>query len=288
MRGRGSKIKVLMTSLHHMVIIALFCLVQTVHAFSWHDLWATKDQQAKAMMEKGQFNKAAGLFNRDDWRATSAYRAGDYQQAATLYQSFKTEDAYYNQGNAEAHLHQYEQAIHAYDKTLGINPNNQDALHNRKIVEDLLKKDKQQQQNQQNQDKQNQDKQNQDKQNQDKQNQDKQNQDKQNQDKQNQDKQNQDKQNQDKQNQDKQNQDKQNQDKQNQDKQNQDKQNQDKQDQDKNKQNLPAKSEAQKQADREKQQAKEQWLRLVPDDPGGLMREKFLRDHLRRQRGWAQ
>ncbi|SCX92676.1 Ca-activated chloride channel family protein, partial [Legionella micdadei] len=38
----------------------------------------------------------------------------------------------------------------------------------------------------------------------------------------------------------------------------------------------------------EKQQAKEQWLRLIPDDPGGLMREKFLRDHLRREGGWYQ
>ena len=41
-------------------------------------------------------------------------------------------------------------------------------------------------------------------------------------------------------------------------------------------------------ADSEKQQAKEQWLKLVPDDPGGLMKEKFLRDYIRRQRGWTQ
>ena len=39
-------------------------------------------------------------------------------------------------------------------------------------------------------------------------------------------------------------------------------------------------------ADREQQQAKEQWLRLIPDDPGGLLREKFLRDYLRMQRRW--
>jgi Ca-activated chloride channel family protein len=29
-------------------------------------------------------------------------------------------------------------------------------------------------------------------------------------------------------------------------------------------------------------QAAEQWLRSVPDDPGGLLREKFRREHLRR------
>jgi Ca-activated chloride channel family protein len=162
-----------------------------VNAFSWQDLWATKDQQGKVMMDKGQFADAKNTFERQDWQAASAYRAGEYEQAATLYQSVKNEDADYNQGNALAQTGKYEQAIKAYDNALRLNSNNKDALHNRRIVEDLLKKQTQQQKNK---DKQNQDKQNQDKQNQDKQNQDKQNQDKQNQDKQNQDKQNQDKQ----------------------------------------------------------------------------------------------
>ena len=43
----------------------------------------------------------------------------------------------------------------------------------------------------------------------------------------------------------------------------------------------------QDQKDKQEQKASdEQWLRLVPDDPGGLMRSKFLRDHLRRHQGW--
>jgi Ca-activated chloride channel family protein len=261
------------------LLVSLLFLTTYAHAFTWQDLWLTKDQQGKALMDKGQFKQAKETFLRDDWRAASAYRAGDYEKAAKIYPSIKNEDAYYNEGNTLAHMGKYEQAMKAYDKTLAINPDNQDALYNRKIVEKLLKKDKQQQQNQ---DQQNQDKQNQDKQNQDQQNQDKQNQDKQNQDQQNQDKQNQDQQNQDQQNQDKQNQDKQNQDKQNQDKQAQDKQAQKKKEQErKNNENS-----AQSNAAREQKQANEQWLRLIPDDPGGLLREKFLRDHLRRQQGW--
>ncbi|NDH08595.1 MAG: hypothetical protein EBY16_03060 [Gammaproteobacteria bacterium] len=96
-------------------------------------------------------------------------------------------------------------------------------------------------------------------------------QDKQKQDKQKQDKQNQDKQKQDKQNQDKQNQDKQNQDKQNQDKQNQDKQNQDKQNQDNSLQHT------------DKEQAKEDWMKFIQEDPAGLLRQKFRRDYQRAQ-----
>ena len=257
-------------------ILFLF-FTQLIHAFSWRDLWLTKDQQAKVMMDKGQYKQAKDTFVRDDWRAASTYRAGDYEHAAQLFKSLNQSDAYYNEGNALAHMGQYEQAIKAYDKTLTQDPKHQDALFNRQLLEQLLKKEKEKQKNQ---DKQNQDKQSQDKQDQDKQDQDKQDQDKQDQDKQDQDKQDQDKQDQDKQDQDKQDQDKQDQDKQDQDKQDQDKQNQ--KDQKKPTEDAPANDEE----SRENQQAKDQWLRLIPDDPGGLLREKFLRDHLRRQHGW--
>ncbi|MFO2730209.1 tetratricopeptide repeat protein [Legionella pneumophila serogroup 1] len=248
-----------------LTIVAAALISNQLKAFSWSDLWFTPNQQAQHLMEKGQFAKAKDLFERNDWAASAAYRAGDYEQAAKLFNELKTEQGYYNQGNALAHLGKYEEAIRAYDKALAFNPNNQDALYNRKLISELLKKDKEKKKSQNQQDK-----------------------DQQNQDKQNQDKQNKDQQNQDQQNQDKQNKDQQNQDQQNQDQQNKDTQNKAQQNKDQNKKNDKQEGEIQSESNQEKQLAKEQWLRLIPDDPGGLMREKFLRDHLRRERGWYQ
>ena len=213
-------------------------------AFKWQDLWLTHDQQASKLMAKGDFAQANQTFDNADWQAASAYRAGDFPQAAKLYASDNKIDGYYNQGNALARAGEYEEALKAYDKALAINPQHQDAIYNRKIIEELLKKDKQ-----------------------------------------NKDQKNQDKNKQDK---DKQDKDKQDKDKQDKDKQDTDKQDTDNQDKDKHDKDKQDSKPAQSQEDREKEQEKDQWLRLVPDDPGGLLRQKFLRDHLRRQNGWDQ
>ncbi|CBJ10491.1 tetratricopeptide repeat protein [Legionella longbeachae] len=303
------------------LILLLFLFYSfSVHAFNWHDLWITPDQQGQELMSKNQFKEAQETFTRSDWAAAAAYRAGDYQKAAELYQNSGNEQGYYNEGNSLAHMGKYEEALKAYNKALAINSSNQDALYNRKLIEDLLKKEKEKNQNQQNKDQQNKDQQNKDQQNKDQQNKDQQNKDQQNKDQQNKDQQNKDQQNKDQQNKDQQNKDQQNKDQQNKDQQNKDQQNKDQQNKDqqnkdqqnkdqqnkdqqnKDQQNKDQQNKDQQnkknqntqateplsEAEREKQQAKEQWLRLIPDDPGGLMREKFLRDHLRRERGWYQ
>ena len=218
------------------LVFSLFSL--QAGAWTWVDLWFTPNQQAQKLMNKGQFAKAKDRFEREDWSAAAAYKAGEYQRAADLYKKMPSEHGYYNEGNALAHLGQYEKALDAYNKALAINPNNQDARHNHKLVSDLLRKDKEQ--------------------------------------KQNKDQQNKDQQNKDQQNKDQQNKDQQN-------------KNESKQQEKKNKKNNKKQQvDVQTKEEKEQHQANEQWLRLITDDPGGLLREKFLRDHLRRKRGWYQ
>ncbi|WP_133134943.1 tetratricopeptide repeat protein [Legionella nautarum] len=281
-------------------LVLLSILTCDSYAWSWADLWSTKDQQAQDLMKQGQYKQAETTFQHQDWRAAAAYRAGDYDQAAKHYQALQNEQSYYNQGNALAHLGQYEKAIKAYNQALALNPNNKDALFNRKLLEDLLKKNKNQQnQNQQdkNQQNKNQQGQNQQDKNQQGQNQQDKNQQGQTQQDKNQQGQTQQDKNQQGQNQQDKNQQGQNQQDKNQQGQNQqDKNQQGQNQQDKNQQTKTkpnkngetSKDNSQSAEDLEKQQAKDQWLRLIPDDPGGLMREKFLRDHLRREGGWYQ
>nr|WP_133134471.1 tetratricopeptide repeat protein [Legionella wadsworthii] len=232
------------------IFLLLWLFSASSHAVDWNDLWSTPDQQGRDYMAKNQFKQAKEKFTRNDWAAAAAYRAGDYQRAAELYHDLKNEQGYYNQGNALAHMGQYEEAIKAYDKALAINSGNQDAAFNRKLIQDLLnkEKEKEQNQNQQNKDKQSKDKQNKEQQNKEQQNKEQQNKEQQNKEQQ------------------------------------KDKAIKDQQTQNKSE----SKGETQSEAEREKQLAKEQWLRLIPDDPEGLMREQFLRDHLRRERGWYQ
>lgn len=262
----------------------LICMVFPAQAFNWHDWFTTPDQQAMQMLNQGQYEQAAQTFQRDDWRATSAYRAGDYSVAAKLYPSLKNESASYNEGNALAHMGQYESAIKAYDRAIAMNPHDEDAIYNRKIIDELLKKQKEKQQDQQQQ-------QNQQNQQNQQQKPDQNQQNKQEQAQQNQSEQQQQQNQQTNNQQNKQDQPQQNQQTNNQPEQ----QNQPQpktQNQDQQKQNEPSQQEAtntnqaSSNSAKEDQQAKEQLMQIIPDDPGGLLKEKFHRDYMRRQQGY--
>ncbi len=230
------------------------------YAWEWHDMWERKDQQGSKAFATGDFASAAARFKDPSWRAAAEYRSQDFQAAATDLSKLNDPESSYNRGNALAHLAQYEAAIEAYKQTLAQVPDHQDARHNMEIVEKLLKKQQEEQEKQKDQQKGDDQQQKQDKQNQDQQDKDKQKQDKQ-------DQQNQ----QNQQNQDKQKQDK---DKQKQDK-DQQQQDQDKQDKNDKKDQNEEKQSSKSQKPDEKEQAMQQWLMRIPDDPGELLRNKF-------------
>jgi Ca-activated chloride channel family protein len=122
------------------------------YALDWQDLWQTKDQQATQAFAQQQYDHAAELFENPDWKAAAQYRSGKPQTGEL--QVPKTATGFYNQGNVLAKSGRFEEAIVAYGKSLAIDPNNEDAKYNKKLVEEALKQQKQQQQDQQQSDKQ--------------------------------------------------------------------------------------------------------------------------------------
>ncbi|AQT62309.1 hypothetical protein B0D95_06670 [Cellvibrio sp. PSBB023] len=265
------------------------------YALSWDELWKNNNQQAYEKLQQDNAAEAAQDFTDPQWKASAQYKAGDYAAAAKGFADMNTDTGHYNRGNALAKANQLAEALKAYDQALKLNPAMDDAKKNRQLVKEALK----QQQNQDQQDEQQDNKDQRDKDNKDQQQDQQKNQ--QNDQQQDQNDQQQDANNQ--QNQD-QNQSDQQQDQQSyadQDEQ-QDKAEQDQEQSDKDKSDEEKAAEAaqreqeEQQAAQEQQtaeptednltdeerQAMEQWLRRVPDDPGGLLRNKFNYEYYKR------
>ncbi len=133
-------------------ILAVFLLFlmffpTTSYALDWDTLWSRQDQRAAGLFENKEEAAAAELFKDPEWKAASHYRAGDYEESATALEGLETPQAFYNKGNALAQLGRLPEALEAYDAALKIDPNDEDTKYNREQVKAQL--DQQNQENQQ-------------------------------------------------------------------------------------------------------------------------------------------
>ena len=107
-------------------------------------LWRNADQRGKALLDAGDAARAQEAFQSRDWRGVAAYEAGDYGAAAEAFAASDLTDADYNRGNALARAGDLQAALDAYDAQLDATPDHADAQHNRALVQALM--DQQQQQ----------------------------------------------------------------------------------------------------------------------------------------------
>ncbi|MHA7840248.1 MAG: tetratricopeptide repeat protein [Gammaproteobacteria bacterium] len=197
----------------------LFIFIPTLTwAGLWQDLWKTRDQQGATALQQGHNKIAAALFHSTPWQGVALYRSGAYEAAIDIFEKQNNSDGAFNAGNAYVHNQQYQEALSAYKKALSLNPENDDAAYNLKLVEQFLKQDpksppsnKKSQPNQPS------------------------------------------------------------------------SQSPPQTSSTKQPQKTNDLSSKQSVNTERQQQATEQWLRQIPDNPGGLLRQKFLRDHQRRQ-----
>jgi Ca-activated chloride channel family protein len=246
--------------------------VSPVNQF-WQDLWRTGDQQGIAALQHGDAQTAANVFNDPAWKGSANYLGGNFPQAAEIFKNLETADSQYNLGNALARQNQFQEAIAAYEQALEADPDNEDASFNKELLEKLMQEQPQQNQDQQQQDDQKSDSdgsQQSDQQKGEGEQEDSESQ---------QNEQQQSDQEQQGEDQAQQQQDEQ----ESGDTEPEEQQGEDEEQQPAEQQVADAKE---SELDEEAKQALEQWLRRVPDDPGGLLRRKFeYQTQQRKQQG---
>ena len=125
------------------LIIFIVPLPQPAYAATWNDLWLNKDQQAQKELEAGNASAAAALFENPDWQAVADYRAGDYAGSATVFAENNDTRNLYNLANAMAFQGELDSAIDTYEQVLAIESDHEDAAYNLELVKSL--KDQQEQ-----------------------------------------------------------------------------------------------------------------------------------------------
>ncbi len=223
---------------------------ESAQASLWDDLWQTRDQQAMHAMKNNKAEEAAQLFKDPAWKGSALYKSENYDDAGNVFAQVPSNDATYNLGNALAKQGKLEEAIDAYSKVLDQQPDHDDAIFNKQLVEELLAQQQEQQQDEggeegdENEDK--------------------------------------DKSDQQQSQDDEGESDKDESSGEDEQQDGSDEQGDEEKDKEQNPEDgeqdeeaNPQMAEEDAKLDEEEQQALQQWLRRVPDDPGGLLRRKF-------------
>ena len=117
----------------------LLALPQPSYAFDFQDLWLRPDQQGQHLLKQKRPAEAAQHFEDHQWQGVALYEAGDYTGAAQRFAEGNDAHAHYNRGNALAKSGELEAALDAYDQALERQPDLRPALTNKALVEALLK-----------------------------------------------------------------------------------------------------------------------------------------------------
>ncbi|MBF0622600.1 MAG: VWA domain-containing protein [Magnetococcales bacterium] len=112
---------------------------QSGQAFEWSNLWQRPDQQGAALMAQGALDQAAQRFDDPEWRAAAYHKAGEYQKALESLDGIDHAEAHYNRGNALARLGKLPEALASYQEALKRQPDHADAQHNLDLVKAQLK-----------------------------------------------------------------------------------------------------------------------------------------------------
>jgi Ca-activated chloride channel family protein len=128
------------------LVVAILPMPEAAEASLWDDLWQTKNQQAQRQLQDGNADDAAALFENPEWQGVAQYEAGAFAESAARFAEQGDTRNLYNLGNALARQGELESAIDAYEEVLETDPGNVDAEYNRDLLKKLLEQQAEQEQ----------------------------------------------------------------------------------------------------------------------------------------------
>jgi len=133
-------------ALSALVFAVLLTDADPAQANPLENFWSTPDQKGASALADGDPALAATLFEAPEWRGTAQYEAGNFKSSSAEFGKLESTDSLYNRGNALALAGDLKAAIKSYDKSLALSPERQDAITNRELVKSLLEQQEQDQQ----------------------------------------------------------------------------------------------------------------------------------------------
>ncbi|GAV20118.1 Ca-activated chloride channel homolog [Mariprofundus micogutta] len=130
-----------------LLLVLPFGFSDSAYAMAWQDWWQTRDQQGQALIQQDA-DDAASRFENPDWKAAAQYRAGKYKESADTLTSTEHADGWYNRGNALAKAGDLKGAAKAYEQALAKDAAHEDAQFNLELVKKAQQKSEQQQSDQ--------------------------------------------------------------------------------------------------------------------------------------------
>jgi Ca-activated chloride channel homolog len=109
-----------------------------VESSLWDRLWQRDDQRAQTAIRQQQPERAANLFRDPAWKGAAQYKAGQYQEALESLEGLTGTEAEYNRANNFAQLGRYDEALKRYESVLKQDPNHDDAKANRELMKKLM------------------------------------------------------------------------------------------------------------------------------------------------------
>ena len=134
------------------ILISIQPIDRQAYAMDWQALWKNPEQRAYDAYKQGEFKDSGELSGNPQLKGSAYYKQKQYENAQSWFARQGSAESYYNLGNALAQQQQFQQAIAAYGRALEIDPQLQDALYNKKLIEDYIKNEQGQQARQQEED----------------------------------------------------------------------------------------------------------------------------------------